>query len=76
MSMNESNANKFKALETLFQSVEKQFGKGTIMRLSDESKIAQELQVIPSGSVSLDVALGIGGLPKEELLKSMEQSQR
>lgn len=69
MSANESNANKFKALETLFQSVEKQFGKGTIMRLSDESKIAQELQVIPSGSVSLDVALGIGGLPKGRIIE-------
>lgn len=69
MSANESNANKFKALETLFQSVEKQFGKGTIMRLSDESKIAQELQVIPSGSVSLDVALGVGGLPKGRIIE-------
>lgn len=69
MSANESNANKFKALETLFHSVEKQFGKGTIMRLSDESKIAQELQVVPSGSISLDVALGVGGLPKGRIIE-------
>ncbi|WGL59870.1 recombinase RecA [Pigmentibacter sp. JX0631] len=69
MSANESNANKFKALETLFHSVEKQFGKGTIMRLSDDAKIAQELQVIPSGSVSLDVALGVGGLPKGRIIE-------
>ncbi|MBX9837732.1 MAG: DNA recombination/repair protein RecA, partial [Silvanigrellaceae bacterium] len=69
MSAVESNANKFKALETLFQSVEKQFGKGTIMRLSDESKIAQEIQVISTGSISLDVALGVGGIPKGRIVE-------
>ena len=69
MSAVESNASKFKALETLFQSVEKQFGKGTIMRLSDDSKIAQEIQVIPSGSISLDVALGVGGIPKGRIVE-------
>ncbi|WP_148697489.1 recombinase RecA [Silvanigrella aquatica] len=69
MSANETNANKFKALETLFQSVEKQFGKGTIMRLSDESKIAQEIQVIPTGSLSLDIALGVGGIPKGRIVE-------
>ncbi|BBH53184.1 recombinase RecA [Fluviispira sanaruensis] len=69
MSAADTNINKFKALETLFQSVEKQFGKGTIMRLSDDSKIAQEIQVIPSGSISLDVALGVGGLPKGRVVE-------
>lgn len=69
MSSAETNTNKFKALETLFQSVEKQFGKGTIMRLSDESKIAQEIQVISTGSLSLDVALGVGGIPKGRIVE-------
>ena len=69
MSAVEPNANKFKALETLFQSVEKQFGKGTIMRLSDDSKIAQEVQVISTGSISLDVALGVGGIPKARIVE-------
>lgn len=69
MSTTEINSNKFKALETLFQSVEKQFGKGTIMRLSDESKIAQEMQVISTGALSLDVALGVGGLPKGRIIE-------
>lgn len=69
MSATESNSNKFKALETLFQSVEKQFGKGTIMRLSDDAKIAQEIQAIPTGSLSLDVALGIGGIPKGRVVE-------
>lgn len=69
MSAVEPNANKFKALETLFQSVEKQFGKGTIMRLSDDSKIAQEVQVISTGSISLDVALGVGGIPKGRIVE-------
>ncbi|RDB35743.1 MAG: recombinase RecA [Spirobacillus cienkowskii] len=69
MSIHETNQNKFKALETLFQSVEKQFGKGTIMRLSDDAKIAQEVQVISTGSLSLDVALGIGGIPKGRIVE-------
>lgn len=66
---NSNNANKFKALETLFQSVEKQFGKGTIMRLSDDMKVQQEIQTIPTGSISLDIALGVGGLPKGRVVE-------
>ena len=66
---NVNNANKFKALETLFQSVEKQFGKGTIMRLSDDMKISHEVQTISTGSLSLDIALGIGGLPKGRVVE-------
>ncbi len=66
---NTNNANKFKALETLFQSVEKQFGKGTIMRLSDDMRVQQEVQTISTGSISLDIALGIGGLPKGRVVE-------
>ena len=68
-SLENNNANKFKALETLFQSVEKQFGKGTIMRLSDDMKVQQEVQTISTGSISLDIALGIGGLPKGRVVE-------
>ncbi|MES2613882.1 MAG: recombinase RecA [Bdellovibrionota bacterium] len=66
---NTNNAGKFKALETLFQSVEKQFGKGTIMRLSDDMKVQHEVQTIPTGSLGLDIALGIGGLPKGRVVE-------
>lgn len=70
MSVNsETTQNKLKALETLFQSVEKQFGKGTIMRLSDEASNAMEIQTIPTGSLSLDLALGVGGLPKGRVVE-------
>lgn len=65
----EANANKLKALETLFQSVEKQFGKGTLMRLSDEARAGQEIQTISTGALSLDLALGIGGFPKGRIIE-------
>lgn len=61
--------NKQKALETLFQSVEKQFGKGSLMRLSDESSLAHEVQTIPTGCLSLDLALGAGGIPKGRIVE-------
>lgn len=69
MSTSENTQNKLKALETLFQSVEKQFGKGTIMRLSDEASNAMEIQAIPTGALSLDIALGVGGLPKGRVVE-------
>lgn len=77
MSVNsETTQNKLKALETLFQSVEKQFGKGTIMRLSDDAANAMEIQTISSGSLSLDIALGVGGFPKGRVIEiyGMESS--
>src|SRR3989338_1221801 len=72
----ETTQNKLKALETLFQSVEKQFGKGSIMRLSDEAVNAMEIQTIPTGSLSLDIALGVGGFPKGRVVEiyGMESS--
>src|SRR3990172_739988 len=54
---------KGKALDLAIGKIEKQFGKGSIMRLGEESaKIAVE--VIPTGSLSLDLALGVGGIPR------------
>ena len=50
-----------KALETALAQIDRQFGKGSIMRLGDETRAPVE--VIPTGSIALDVALGIGGLP-------------
>ncbi len=53
---------KLKALETAMSQIEKQFGKGSIMKLGAESKL--DVQTISTGSLSLDVALGDGGIPK------------
>ena len=51
-----------KALDAALANIEKQFGKGSVMRLGDESRAPVE--VIPTGSIALDIALGIGGLPR------------
>src|ERR1700736_1230108 len=51
-----------KSLETALAQIERQFGKGSIMRLGDEGRAP--IEVIPTGSIALDVALGIGGLPR------------
>jgi len=54
---------KAKALKAALGQIEKQFGKGSVMRMGD-GDIAQNLDVIPTGSLGLDIALGIGGLPR------------
>jgi recombination protein RecA len=56
-----------KALETALVQIERQFGKGSIMRLGDEARAPVE--VIPTGSIALDVALGIGGLPRGRVVE-------
>jgi len=55
------------ALEAAMKQIEKEFGKGTIMRLGDE--IDKKIEVIPSGSISLDKALGVGGYPKGRVIE-------
>jgi recombination protein RecA len=56
-----------KALETALAQIERQFGKGSVMRMGDEARVPTE--VIPTGSISLDVALGIGGLPRGRVVE-------
>ena len=56
-----------KALETALLQIERQFGKGSVMRLGEETRAPVE--VIPTGSISLDVALGIGGLPRGRIIE-------
>jgi recombination protein RecA len=53
-----------KALEIAIAGVEKEFGKGAIMRLGDGETIGGDIQVVPSGSIGLDIGLGIGGYPR------------
>ena len=61
--------NKSKALELAIANVQKEFGEGAIMRLKEGEKVGQEVEVIPSGSLGLDVALGIGGYPKGRIVE-------
>jgi len=56
-----------KALETALAQIERQFGRGAIMRLGDETRTP--IEVIPTGSIALDVALGIGGLPRGRIVE-------
>src|ERR1700750_1095004 len=60
-------ADREKALDVALAHIEKQFGKGSLMRLGDESRAP--LEVIPTGSIALDVALGIGGLPRGRVIE-------
>jgi recombination protein RecA len=56
-----------KALETALAQIERQFGKGSVMRMGDEARVP--IEVIPTGSISLDVALGIGGYPRGRVVE-------
>ena len=58
---------KLKSLETTISQIERSFGKGSVMRLGEREVV--EIDAISSGSLSLDVALGIGGLPKGRIVE-------
>jgi recombination protein RecA len=61
--------NRSKALELAIAGVEKEFGKGAIMRLKDGESLHEEIPVVPTGSVGLDLALGIGGYPRGRIVE-------
>jgi recombination protein RecA len=63
----EINKEKLKALEVTLGKIEKDFGKGTIMKLGDHA--VENIQVIPTGSIGLDAALGIGGFPRGRVIE-------
>jgi len=66
----QSDQNKGKAIELAIQTIEKQFGKGSIMRLgTDETLVSADTPVVPSGSLGLDLALGIGGFPRGRIIE-------
>ena len=56
-----------RALETALAQIERQFGKGSVMRLGDETRAP--IEVIPTGSIALDIALGVGGLPRGRVVE-------
>jgi recombination protein RecA len=60
--------NKRKALQAALSQIEKQFGKGSIMKLG-EADVSQDIQAVPTGSLGLDIALGVGGLPRGRIVE-------
>ena len=62
------NAEKAKALQAALAQIEKQFGKGTIMRLG-AGEVLEDIQTVSTGSLGLDVALGVGGLPRGRVIE-------
>ncbi|KHD89674.1 MAG: recombinase RecA [Bdellovibrio sp. ArHS] len=63
------NNEKSKALELAVSAIEKQFGKGSIMRLGANESLVKDVEAISTGALSLDIALGIGGLPKGRIVE-------
>ncbi|MBD3770291.1 MAG: recombinase RecA [Rhodobacterales bacterium] len=63
----ETGVDKQKALETALSNIERSFGKGSVMRLGD--KKAMDIEAVSTGSLGLDIALGIGGLPKGRIIE-------
>ena len=63
----EENVEKRKALEVAMSQIEKQFGKGSVMKLGQFK--AMEIEAIPTGALSLDIALGIGGVPRGRIIE-------
>ncbi len=62
------NEEKKKALEAALGQIEKQYGKGSVMKLG-ESSANMQVETVPTGSLSLDIALGVGGVPKGRIVE-------
>ena len=62
-----ANNDRTKALDTALAQIERQFGKGAVMRMGERGNV--QVEVIPTGSISLDIALGIGGLPRGRIVE-------
>ncbi len=65
--MTDEKSGKMQAIQMAVDQIEKQFGKGSIMKLGDKG--TQNVQVIPTGSLSLDIALGVGGVPRGRVIE-------
>ena len=63
-----ANSEKAKALQAALAQIEKQFGKGSIMKLG-EGEVIEDIQVVSTGSLGLDIALGVGGLPRGRVVE-------
>ncbi|MCC6702374.1 MAG: recombinase RecA [Fluviicola sp.] len=67
MAVKEINPDKLKALQLTMEKMEKTFGKGSVMKLGDSA--VEQVEVIPSGSITLDIALGVNGFPKGRIVE-------
>ena len=67
MAVNNKTTEKDKALEAALSQIHKQFGKGSIMKLGDDTQM--NVEAISTGSISLDMATGIGGVPKGRIIE-------
>lgn len=67
MATEKQNNDRSKALDTALAQIERQFGKGAVMKMGERG--IQAVEVIPTGSISLDIALGIGGLPRGRIIE-------
>lgn len=67
MAAKEVNAEKLKALQLTMEKLDKTYGKGTVMKLGDDP--IEEIEVIPTGSITLDIALGVNGYPKGRIVE-------
>lgn len=67
--MSKKTTSKTKALDLTVSAIEKQFGKGSIMRLGENEALVHDVQAIPTGSISVDIALGIGGIPRGRIIE-------
>ena len=65
--MSNTKESKLKALQLTLDKLDKTYGKGSVMKLGDE--VSEEVEVIPSGSIGLDIALGAGGYPKGRVIE-------
>ena len=63
----EKNENKLKALEAAIAQIEKSYGQGSVMKLGDTKHM--QVEATPTGSLSLDIALGVGGIPKGRIIE-------
>ena len=62
-----ASSEKLKALQATMEKIEKSFGKGSIMKMGDDS--VEQVEVIPTGSIALNVALGVGGYPRGRIIE-------
>ena len=67
MAVKEVNAEKLKALQLTMEKLDKAYGKGAVMKLGDAP--VEKVEVIPTGSIALDIALGVGGYPKGRVVE-------
>ena len=65
--MSDQKSAKLKALQITLDKLDKTYGKGSVMKLGDEA--VEEIESIPSGSIGLDLALGVGGYPKGRVIE-------